>query len=99
MTSDHFLIFSGLSFSIALISALHRSHIVLIASSFNMAISSAVIILAVLAPNNGNPASVGHAFFIIALSSIVNLIFCGVVILVFRSRGTLLINDFRELRG
>jgi hypothetical protein len=36
---------------------------------------------------------------VIALSSLITLIFCGAIILAFRSRGRLRMDDYRDLRG
>lgn len=99
MEPSLFLLLSGLLLSIALIGALRRHHVILVMACYNMAVSAAVLMFATLASLHQNPYAAFHAFLIIALSTLVNLIFCGVVILIFRSRGTLQLSDFRELRG
>jgi NADH:ubiquinone oxidoreductase subunit K len=99
MTQSHFLVFAGFSFSVAIIAVLRRSHLVLIVGSFNIAISNAVILLAAISANSKSETALIHAVLIVALCTIINLIFCGVVVLIFRSRSTLRLDDYRELRG
>lgn len=99
MYTLHFFIFAGILIAVAIVSALMRSQVVLIMASLNMATSASVLLLATLAIVNQSPFPLAHGFLIICLSTITNLIFCGVVILIFRSRGTLRLDDYRELRG
>ena len=99
MSSTHFLCFAALSMVISISAALRRSHIFLVISSLNMAISGAVILLATNAKTTLGSSATSYGLLIIGLSTIINLIFCGVAILGFRSRGRLRMDDYRDLRG
>lgn len=99
MLTNHVLMFAGLSLSIAMVAALRRSQLILIVTSLNMAVSSSILLLTGIARATGGIETLIHAFVILVLSTLANLIFCGVIILIFRSRGTLRLDDYRELRG
>lgn len=99
MLVSHLLLFAGLSMAVSVVAALRRSHVFLIMASFNMATSGAVLLLATLGSANRDPDAFLLGFLLVCLSTLINLIFCGVAILIFRTRGTLRLDDFRELRG
>jgi NADH:ubiquinone oxidoreductase subunit K len=99
MPSSLFLLLAGILIAIALIAAFKRTQVILTMASLNMAASASVLLLAVIGTENQNAYALWHAFIVICMSALINLVFCGVVILVFRSRGTLRLDDYRELRG
>lgn len=85
---DELLIFVGISITLSLAASLRRSHIILVMSSLNMAFQGALLLM-----------SQDFGLLLISLAALLNLIFCGVAILVFRSRGRLRMDDYRDLRG
>lgn len=99
MNLSYFLILSGASITIASIAALRRHNVFLVMASLNMATSSCVLVIAALSSTHAKGNALFEGIILICFSTLINLLFCGVAILVFRSRGTVRINDLRELRG
>ena len=99
MPLTYFLIFVVISITSSLCAALLRSHVILVIASLNMSISGAVLLLAIEASAFDKPDAVVQGAIVIALSSLITLIFCGAIILAFRSRGRLRMDDYRDLRG
>lgn len=98
MNVDYPLLSSAAFIVISLCAAIFRTHIVLIASSVNMSLCAIVLLLSMLSANDDR-SSDSMGIVLIGLSTLAIMIFCGVAIFVYRSRGTVRIDDFRDLRG
>lgn len=99
MSSDYPFLFAAAFVVISLCAALFRTHIVLIAASIHMALSAIVLLLCMLGATNDDRSNGSIGIVLIGLSTLATMIFCGVAIFVYRSRGTVRIDDFRDLRG
>jgi NADH:ubiquinone oxidoreductase subunit K len=100
MNLDYLLLLSAALIIIAICGALFRTHIILIASSLNMAISAILLFTAMLSTSSQLETSNSFiGVMLIVLSALSTMIFCGVAIFVYRTRGTLRVDDFRDLRG
>jgi|GEM_PF-6861535 len=99
MSVDYPLLFSAAFIVISLCAALFRTHIILIAASINMTLCAIVLLLSILSTTNDNQSNGSMGIVLIGLSTLATMIFCGVAIFVYRSRGTVRVDDFRDLRG
>lgn len=99
MPNTYVFAFAFVAITLAVSASLLRSHVILVVAGLNMATSAAVLILSVIANASGKSDPMLMAVFLISLSALSNLLFCGAIVLVFRSRGRLRMDDYRDLRG
>jgi NADH-quinone oxidoreductase subunit K len=95
----HYLILSGVLFSIGLVGVMRRKNLLMLFFATEIMLNAANVAFAAISSYYGDMTGQMFAFFIIAVAASEVAVGLGLLILLFKKYGTLDLDDFTVMRG
>ena len=99
MTLTHFLVVSAVLFSIGVTGVITRRNALVILMSIELMLNASNISLVAFSRFHGNIAGQTFAFFVIALAAAEAAVGLAILMMIFRSKSSIDVEDFRFMRG